>query len=182
MPEIRRRVPDATLLIVGDGPYRDRLEALAAVAPAGSVVFTGQVSEADLPRYYRAGNVFAMPCRNRLGASRSRDGATCSSRRRPAGGPSWSGTRGTRASPRATARPACSVNGSDVGQVAEAVGSLLADPERAQAMGRAGRARVEDAFAWSRPAEELAGWLRRGGRLTAAVPGCRAGAGVPCLA
>src|SRR4029450_5411944 len=35
MPEIRRRVPDATLLIVGDGPYRDRLQALAAGAPAG---------------------------------------------------------------------------------------------------------------------------------------------------
>jgi alpha-maltose-1-phosphate synthase len=47
-----------------------------------------------------------------------------------------------------------------VGRVADAVGSLLADPARAEAMGRAGRARVEAAFAWSRPAGELAGWLR----------------------
>jgi hypothetical protein len=49
------------LLIVGDGPDRERLERLAADAPHGSVVFAGQVSESDLPRYYRAGDVFAMP-------------------------------------------------------------------------------------------------------------------------
>jgi glycosyltransferase involved in cell wall biosynthesis len=52
------------------------------------------------------------------------------------------------------------VNGSDVAEVAHAVGSLLADPERADAMGRAGRKRVERAFGWSRAAEQLAGWLR----------------------
>jgi phosphatidylinositol alpha-1,6-mannosyltransferase len=52
------------------------------------------------------------------------------------------------------------VNGADVAEVADAVGSLLADPERADAMGRAGRERVERAFGWSRAAEQLAGWLR----------------------
>ena len=35
-------------------------------APDGSVVFAGQVSEEDLPRYYAMGDVFAMPCRSRL--------------------------------------------------------------------------------------------------------------------
>ncbi|MGH2591761.1 MAG: glycosyltransferase family 4 protein, partial [Actinomycetota bacterium] len=67
MPGIRRRVRDATLLVVGGGPYRAGLEEMARDAPAGAVVFAGQVSEADLPRYYRAGDVFAMPCRTRLG-------------------------------------------------------------------------------------------------------------------
>ena len=32
-----------------------------------SVAFSGQVAEDDLPRYYAAGDVFAMPCRTRLG-------------------------------------------------------------------------------------------------------------------
>ena len=31
------------------------------------MVFAGQVSEEDLPRYYAMGDVFAMPCRTRLG-------------------------------------------------------------------------------------------------------------------
>src|SRR4029450_13556791 len=41
MPEIRRDVPEASLLIVGDGPDRDRLERLAADTPDGSVAFAG---------------------------------------------------------------------------------------------------------------------------------------------
>jgi phosphatidylinositol alpha-1,6-mannosyltransferase len=65
--EIVRRVPGAALLIVGDGPDRGRLEALTRKAPAGSAVLAGQASEDDLPRYYRAGDVFAMPCRTRRG-------------------------------------------------------------------------------------------------------------------
>src|SRR5207247_747406 len=36
IPAIRRRVPDATLLIVGGGPYEPKLRALAASAPSGS--------------------------------------------------------------------------------------------------------------------------------------------------
>jgi phosphatidylinositol alpha-1,6-mannosyltransferase len=161
MPEIRRRVPDATLLIVGEGPYRGRLEALAAVAPAGSVVFTGQVSEADLPRYYRAGNVFAMPCRNRLGGLDVEGWCNVFIEAAACGRPVVVGDSGGARESLVRGETGLLVNGSDVGQVAEAVGSLLADPERAQAMGRAGRARVEAAFAWSRPAEELAGWLGR---------------------
>ena len=54
------------LLLVGDGPYRSRLERLAArLGVAGAVLFTGPVSWDDLPSYYDAGNIFAMPCRTR---------------------------------------------------------------------------------------------------------------------
>jgi phosphatidylinositol alpha-1,6-mannosyltransferase len=53
---------------VGDGPYRGDLERLAQqTGVADSVVFSGPVPAAELPAYYRAGNVFAMPCRTRRG-------------------------------------------------------------------------------------------------------------------
>src|SRR6266487_2388357 len=65
MGTIRARVPDATLLIVGGGPYEAKLRALASAAPSGSVLFAGEVSEDDLPGYYAVGDVFAMPCRTR---------------------------------------------------------------------------------------------------------------------
>ena len=45
-------------------------------------------------------------------------------------------------------------------RVATAVADLLADPERARSMGKAGRARVESYFTWRRVASQLAGWLR----------------------
>ena len=59
---------DPLLLLVGDGPCRAGLGRLARQAGvAGSVLFTGAVPWQDLPAYYDAGNVFAMPCRTRRG-------------------------------------------------------------------------------------------------------------------
>jgi phosphatidylinositol alpha-1,6-mannosyltransferase len=52
------------------------------------------------------------------------------------------------------------VDGGQVSGVADAVASLLEDPARAEAMGAAGRARVERHFTWARAAAQLAGWLR----------------------
>jgi phosphatidyl-myo-inositol dimannoside synthase len=118
------------------------------------------VSEADLPRYYRAGNVFAMPCRNRLGGLEVEGWGNVFIEAAACGRPVVVGDSGGARESLVPGETGLLVNGSDVGQVAEAVGSVLADPERAEAMGRAGRARVEEAFAGSRPAEELAGWLR----------------------
>ena len=47
-------------------PVPRRLERLASAAGvADSVLFTGPVSWDDLPAYYDAGNIFAMPCRTR---------------------------------------------------------------------------------------------------------------------
>ncbi len=160
MPEIRRAVPDASLLIVGGGPDRDRLERLAADAPDGSVAFAGQVSEGDLPRYYRAGNVFAMPCRSRLGGLEVEGWGNVFVEAAACARPVVVGDSGGARESLMPGETGLLVNGSDVSEVAGAVGSLLADPERADAMGRAGRERVERAFGWSRAAEQLAGWLR----------------------
>jgi starch synthase len=44
-----------------------------------------------------------------------------------------------------------------VAAFAEALSSLVTDPERAAAMGRAGRARARDAFSWAAIAERTAG-------------------------
>jgi phosphatidylinositol alpha-1,6-mannosyltransferase len=52
------------------------------------------------------------------------------------------------------------VDGRSVDAVADAVASLLGDPALAEAMGRAGRARVERHFTWDRAAGQLAAWLR----------------------
>ncbi|HEX5626765.1 MAG TPA: glycosyltransferase family 4 protein [Actinomycetota bacterium] len=160
MPRIRREVPDASLLIVGDGPDRDRLERLAADAPDGSVAFAGQVSEGDLPRYYRAGNVFAMPCRSRLGGLEVEGWGNVFLEAAACARPVVVGDSGGARESLAPGETGLLVKGSDVDEVAGAVGSLLADPQRADAMGRAGRERVVRAFGWSRAAEQLAGWLR----------------------
>jgi phosphatidyl-myo-inositol dimannoside synthase len=61
LPFLRKTVPDIHYLIVGDGPCRARLEALAAeTGVAGLVSFCGSVSKGELPDYYCLGNVFVM--------------------------------------------------------------------------------------------------------------------------
>jgi phosphatidylinositol alpha-1,6-mannosyltransferase len=159
MPAIRRRVPDAALLLVGGGPYRERLEAMAAADP-GCVVFAGQVSEADLPRYYRAGDVFAMPCRTRRGGLEVEGWGNVFIEAAACGRPVVVGDSGGARESLVDGATGLLVDGRDVGAVAEAVGSLLEDPARAEAMGAAGRARVERHFTWSRAAGQLSGWLR----------------------
>jgi hypothetical protein len=61
--EAARRVrrSDATFLVIGDGNGRARLEARAKGLPAGRVVFTGRVPQADLPAYYAAMDVASLP-------------------------------------------------------------------------------------------------------------------------
>jgi glycosyltransferase involved in cell wall biosynthesis len=64
------RTPDDVVhLVVGDGPRRAALEALArSASPAGKVVFAGRVEARDLPDYYRAATVGVLPSTSRLEA------------------------------------------------------------------------------------------------------------------
>ena len=160
MTEIRRRVPDATLLIVGGGPDRERLEALAASAPNGSVVFAGQVSEQDLPRYYRAGHVFAMPCRSRAAGLEVEGWGNVFIEAAACARPVVVGDSGGARESLVDGETGILVRGSRPSEVADAVASLLEDPARAEEMGAAGRARVERDHAWPKIVERLAEWLR----------------------
>jgi phosphatidylinositol alpha-1,6-mannosyltransferase len=160
MRRLRAQVPEAALLIVGAGPYRRALEALAADAPAGSVVLVGQVSEYDLPRYYAAADVFAMPCRDRLAGLEVEGWGNVFIEAAACARPVVVGDSGGARESLVDGRTGLLVDGTDVDGVADAVGSLLADPARARAMGAAGRARVERDHAWPRIAERLAAWLR----------------------
>jgi phosphatidyl-myo-inositol dimannoside synthase len=160
MPAVRDRVPDAALLIVGDGPDRERLERLAVRVPGDSIVFAGQVSEGDLPRYYRAGDVFAMPCRTRLGGLEVEGWGNVFIEAAACARPVVVGDSGGARESLVPSETGLLVDGSDDDAVADAVASLLEDPALAEELGLAGRARVERSFTWGRAAEQLAGWLR----------------------
>jgi glycosyltransferase involved in cell wall biosynthesis len=61
MPLVQRRVPEARLVVTGDGPLRPRLEALAQATAPGTVSFLGALED-PLPAYGLA-SVIAMPSR-----------------------------------------------------------------------------------------------------------------------
>jgi len=61
---IAPRYPDLAYVVVGDGPDRQRLEALAGpLVGSGRVLFRGRVPREELPDYHAAADVFAMPAR-----------------------------------------------------------------------------------------------------------------------
>jgi phosphatidylinositol alpha-1,6-mannosyltransferase len=160
MPAIRRRAPDAVLVIVGGGPAEARLRRLAAAAPAGSVVFTGQVDEDELPRHYALGDVFAMPCRTRLGGMEVEGWGNVFLEAAACARPVVVGDSGGARESLVNGETGVLVDGRDGDAVAAAVGDLLADKALARRMGEAGRARVERDHDWATIAQTLAGWLR----------------------
>ena len=161
MPAIRRRVPDAALLIVGGGEYAGELRRMAReLGPDGSVFFTGEVSEGELPLHYAAGDVFAMPCRSRYLGLEVEGWGNVFLEAAACGTPCVAGDSGGAAEAVVDGETGLVVDGRHVGQVAEAVAGLLDDPQRAARMGKAGRSRVERAHTWPVIAERLAGWLR----------------------
>src|SRR6266436_6383015 len=60
MPEVRAKFPGTRLLLAGDGPCRERLEALAKqLGLQGAVIFAGFVE--DISLVYAALNIFVFP-------------------------------------------------------------------------------------------------------------------------
>ncbi len=160
LPEIRRRVPDAALLIVGGGPYRGTLEKLARQTGVDrEVVFTGSVPSAELPAHYAAGDVYAMPCRTRnrgldvegLGIVYLEASAT--------GLPVVAGDSGGAPDAVREGETGYVVRGRDVAQLADRVATLLADRDLARQLGAAGRAWVEKEWRWEAQAERMAALL-----------------------
>ena len=67
MPEILKRVPDAHILMVGQGPYLSHLKKLVQeLNLVDHVTFIGRIQYAQLPEYICAGDIFAMPSRSRF--------------------------------------------------------------------------------------------------------------------
>jgi phosphatidylinositol alpha-1,6-mannosyltransferase len=155
--KVLQRVPEARLLLVGDGPSRPRLEALTAEKGiTGSVTFAGQVSEEELPSYYAAGDVFTMPCRSRKGGLEVEGFGIVFLEAAAVGLPVVAGNSGGAAEAVEDGETGLVVDGTKVDEVASATAELLEDPARAATMGKQGRLRVEQDFAWPRVIERLA--------------------------
>jgi phosphatidyl-myo-inositol alpha-mannosyltransferase len=60
MRRVQERVPSTRLVIVGEGPDRQRLESLAA-AIGVDATFLGRVHDADLPAYFQATDIVCAP-------------------------------------------------------------------------------------------------------------------------
>jgi len=150
---LRERIPGARLLIVGDGPDRDRLRRLARGEDA--VVFTGAVPADELAAHQAVGDAFALPCRTRGGGLDVEGLGIVLLEAQACGVPVVAGDSG--GAPE-TVRPGETghvVDGRDRRALVTALADLLADPDRARAMGAAGRAWMQEAWTWPTQVDRL---------------------------
>jgi phosphatidylinositol alpha-1,6-mannosyltransferase len=160
LPMVQHLVPDAALLLVGGGPYRATLGRLGSQAPPGAVVFAGEVPSDEVPSYYAACDVFAMPCRSRWAGLEVEGFGIVFLEAAASGKPVVAGRSGGADEAVADEETGLLVEGSEPKAVALAVARLLSDRAMAGRMGAAGRARVEAEFTWERQAARLGAVLR----------------------
>ncbi|MCW4355393.1 glycosyltransferase family 4 protein [Hoyosella sp. YIM 151337] len=160
LPEIRNRVAGTALLIVGGGPYADQLRTLARECGVeDDVVFTGSVPADELAAHHAVGDVFAMPCRTR-GAGLDVEGLGIVFLEASATGvPVVAGRSGGAPETVREGETGFVVNGRSLAEITDRIVALLHDPDRAAAMGKAGRAWVTGNWQWDRMAGRLRQFL-----------------------
>jgi phosphatidylinositol alpha-1,6-mannosyltransferase len=139
-PRVLDRVPDAELLVVGDGSARWYLERISRLLGVeGRVRFLGRLSDHELCHAYRSANVFAMPGRAQLGPRAYGEGfGIVFAEAAAIGLPVVAGRAGGAPEAMVDGVTGLLVDPFDTEEVADAVSSLLLDPSLARCMGAAG--------------------------------------------
>jgi phosphatidylinositol alpha-1,6-mannosyltransferase len=154
LPALMDQGVDAEYALIGIGDELDYLQGLAREAGIEERVhFLGHVSYDDLPRWYNACDVFAMPNRDIDGDSEGfglvfLEAAAC-------GKPVVAGTAGGTGSAVLDGETGLRVDGENVAEIGEALAQLLGDPILGEEMGRKARLRVLDNFTHQRRVDQL---------------------------
>lgn len=149
MPEILAKVPNAHLLIVGRGPYLEHLAKLVAVNKVeNSVSFIGRVQYAELPRFICAGDVFAMPSRSRFAGLEVEGLGIVYLEASACGLPVVAGNSGGAPDAVVEGVTGLVVDGTNNTQIAEAIITLLTNPQKCKEMGNAGQAWIKENWRW----------------------------------
>lgn len=161
LPRLALAAPRVKLLIVGSGPYDPALRALAKrECVEDRVIFTGAVPYAQLPQYFRAGDVFAMPCRSRLGGLDIEALGAVFLQAAAVRRPVVVGNSGGAPEAVRDGETGLVVDPNSPVAIANAIAPLLCDPARAEAMGRAGAEWVHAEWTWDAMAARLRGLLQ----------------------
>jgi phosphatidyl-myo-inositol dimannoside synthase len=144
------------LMLVSDGPFRAGLERLAArTGVSDSVLFTGPVEWDELPGYYDAADIFAMPCRTRRGGLDVEGLGIVYLEASATGLPVVGGDSGGAPDAVLDGETGYVVPGRSVQAVADRLTALLADPAGAAAMGDKGRSWIEREWSWDLVTDRL---------------------------
>jgi phosphatidylinositol alpha-1,6-mannosyltransferase len=148
-PTIVREIPNAHLLIVGEGPYRKHLEKLVErLSLKENVTFVGRIFYDDLPSYLSASDVFVMPSRSRFFGLEVEGLGIVYLEASACAIPVVAGISGGAPDAVQEGITGLCVDGTNAAQIAEAVIHICSDSKRAAKMGLAGRNWIIEQWRW----------------------------------
>ena len=149
MPAILQKIPNAHLLIVGEGPYKNHLEKLVKkLSLKENVTFAGRITYDNLPSYLSAADLFAMPSRSRFFGLEVEGLGIVYLEASACGIPVIAGNSGGAPDAVLEGVTGFCVEGTNVAEIAAAVIEICSDAERASRMGAAGRNWIVDQWRW----------------------------------
>lgn len=154
-PRVQSAFPDARLAVIGEGSYEQRLKKMTTHHQVETAVrFLGRIPREEMRDFVAAADIMAMPARTRAGGLDVEGLGIVYLEAQACGVPVIAGNSGG-APETVAADTGLVVEGRNVDEVADAVIELLADPQRRDGMGAAGRRLVTDKFSWSRLGDRL---------------------------
>jgi phosphatidylinositol alpha-1,6-mannosyltransferase len=162
MPLILHQVPNAHLLLVGQGPYLERLQKLVKEhGLVNSVTFIGRVDYKELPQYLCVGDIFAMPSRSRLMGLEVEGLGIVYLEASSCGLPVLAGNSGGAPDAVKQNETGLVVSGTDEKQIASAAIELLNNRDSSKKMGLAGRQWIVNNWRWEIWSKEFEALLNK---------------------
>lgn len=156
MPRVLEEVPNAAYLIVGEGEYGHDLRSLAIDKDlSDNVIFAGRVTDEELPGYYSACDLFAMPNMATKGSETLEGFGISFIEASACGKPVIGGITGGVREAVVDGETGLLVDPLDTDALAAAIIKLLKDDRSAKEMGERGRRRVEMEFGWENRAKRM---------------------------
>jgi glycogen(starch) synthase len=150
VPKLRAEHPELKVVIAGDGPYREELQdACRRRHVTDTVDFTGFLSERQLPAMLAATNATVVPSLYEPFGMVALEAAS-------AGAPLAVASTGGLAEIVQPGVTGVTFPHSDPSALADAVGTLLAEPLRAKAIAKRALAMVGERYGWERIATQVA--------------------------
>jgi phosphatidylinositol alpha-1,6-mannosyltransferase len=149
LPSIREAIPNAHLLFVGQGSYEKYLKNLVRKKGVSeAVTFVGRVRFEVLPKYFRVGDLFAMPSRSRFAGLEVEGLGIVYLEASSCGIPVVAGASGGAPDAVIEGKTGYVVDGRNVEEISQVIINLLSHEELRAEMGKNGREWVLAQWSW----------------------------------
>lgn len=150
LPEILTQIPQAHILFVGDGPYKEHLVKRAQqLSMTSHITFIGRIQYAELPGYICVGDIFAMPSRSRLAGLEVEGLGIVYLEASACGLAVIGGKSGGAPDAVLDGETGYAVDGTSPTAIAQAAITLLSQPELSARMGARGREWIVGQWRWN---------------------------------